>query len=187
MCTLLLLGGTFLLSSLLGFVSRTSLFFCLDRPTQSQNPLILCVIDGDGNIFTKPLLAQGQHGGRQAAQHLTQGIAEYLAKEDIHITGRLSFWVSIYFNKMGLMDTLASHNICTPEQFEGFLVGFSQASPRFLMVDVGYGKEAADAKIRGVFLAFGWHFVASDSLELSEFLQIFTRFPQTLRVFFGGE
>jgi hypothetical protein len=50
---------------------------------------------------------------------------------------------------MGLLDTLTGHDICTREQFEAFLVGFSQASPRFLLVDVGYGKEAADAKIKG--------------------------------------
>jgi len=52
---------------------------------------------------------------------------------------------------MGLMETLTGHNICTQEQFEAFWVGFSQASPRFLVIDVGYGKEAADAKIKGVF------------------------------------
>jgi hypothetical protein len=120
---------------------------------RKSHPLILCVIDGDGNIFTKSLLAQGLLGGRQAAQQLTQGIAEYLANEDTHIFGRLSFWVSIYFNKAGLIDTLAGHNICTPEQFEAFLIGFSQASPRFLTIDVGPGKEAADAKIRGVYPA----------------------------------
>jgi hypothetical protein len=50
---------------------------------------------------------------------------------------------------VGLLKTLASYNICTQEQFEAFLVGFSQASPRFLLIDVGYGKEAGDAKIKG--------------------------------------
>jgi hypothetical protein len=128
------------------FASSTRFNFVI----QNQDPLILCVIDGDGNIFTQSLLAQGQHGGRQAAQHLTKGIAEYLSNEDVHIFGRLSFWVSVYFNKAGLMDTLSAHNICTREQFEAFLVGFSQASPRFLLIDAGHGKEAADAKIRGV-------------------------------------
>ena len=137
---------------------RVGLVFCISVAStltigQCQNPLILCVIDGDGNIFTKSLLAQGLLGGRQAAQQLTQGIAEYLANEDTHIFGRLSFWVSIYFNKSGLIDTLAGHNICTLEQFEAFLTGFSQASPRFLTIDVGHGKEAADAKIRGVYVA----------------------------------
>jgi hypothetical protein len=57
--------------------------------------------------------------------------------------------VSIYFNKTHLVDALVGHEVCTQEQFEAFLVGFSQASPRFLTIDAGYGKEATDAKIRG--------------------------------------
>jgi hypothetical protein len=134
---------------------------------KNQSPLILCVLDGDGNIFAENLLKLGQQGGRQAAQQFTKGIAQYLSNEDVHCFGRLSFWVTIYFNKSGLLETLVAHNKCTSEQFEAFCVGFSQASPRFLMIDVGPGKEAADAKIR-------------------EYLQTYTRFPQTLRVFFGG-
>lgn len=108
------------------------------------------MLDGDDNIFTEALLRMGQAGGRQAAQQITKGIAEYLSDEDIQVFGRgLSFWVTIYFNKTGLLNALASHDICTPEQFESFCVGFSQASPRFLMIDVGYGKDAVEFKIRG--------------------------------------
>ncbi|KAF7981646.1 hypothetical protein HWV62_32750 [Athelia sp. TMB] len=95
-------------------------------------------------------MPMGQQGGRQAAQQITKGIAEYLSDEDIQVFGRgLSFWVTVYFNKTGLLNALASHDICTPEQFESFCVGFSQASPRFLMIDVGYGKDAVEFKIRG--------------------------------------
>ncbi|KAJ3475177.1 hypothetical protein NLI96_g12010 [Meripilus lineatus] len=46
-------------------------------------------------------------------------------------------------------------------------MGFNQASPLFSFVDVGIGKERADEKIK-------------------ECLRVFTRFPQTVRVFFGG-
>ncbi|KAF8076246.1 hypothetical protein FPV67DRAFT_1573359 [Lyophyllum atratum] len=134
---------------------------------RNQNPLILCVINGDENIFIRELLAQGQQGGRAAAQQLTKSIAEYLSNEDVHIFGRLSFWITIYYNKMEWDDILRAHKMCTPEQFEGFLTGFSQSSPRFLMVDVGFNKDTADSKIK-------------------EYLQTYTRFPQTLRVFFGG-
>jgi hypothetical protein len=57
-----------------------------------------------------------------AAQQLTKGIAEYLSNEDVHIFGRLSFWVTVYFNKMELADTLTGHNLCTQQHFEDFLV-----------------------------------------------------------------
>ncbi|OBZ76776.1 hypothetical protein A0H81_03973 [Grifola frondosa] len=132
---------------------------------KNQNPLILCIIDGDANVFSRTLLEQGHQGGRQAAQELTKGIAEYLSQEDVQVFGRLSFWVTIYFNKRGLLNMLLDEGICSAEQFEAFLAGLGQASPRFLLIDVG--REGTDAKIK-------------------EYLQTYTRFPQTLRVFFGG-
>ncbi|KAI5116544.1 hypothetical protein M0805_004327 [Coniferiporia weirii] len=134
-----------------------------------QDSMILCVIDGDGNIFNDHLLSAGLEGGREAARTLTSGIADYLQGiiQGQYVQGRFTFWLSIYFNRRGLQDTLVKSNVCTLDQFEAFLVGFSQASPRFLLVDVGHGKEAADAKIK-------------------EYLQTYTRFPQTKKVFFGG-
>ncbi|EMD40621.1 hypothetical protein CERSUDRAFT_111202 [Gelatoporia subvermispora B] len=134
---------------------------------ESQSPLILCVIDGDSNIFHPSLLSQGHQGGRQAAQDLTKGIAEYLSQEDVQVYGRLSFWVAIYFNKRGLLSVLLEENLCNTEQFEGFISGLSQASPRFSVVDVGMGKDGPDSKIK-------------------EYLQTYARFPQTLRVFVAG-
>ncbi|KLO07518.1 hypothetical protein SCHPADRAFT_860173 [Schizopora paradoxa] len=134
---------------------------------QEHDCFIFCVIDGDGNIFSDLLLSAGQDGGREAAQMMTKGVADHLQRSGFQTRGRLWLWVTIYFNKKGLHDTLVNNGHCTSEQFEGFLLGFSQASPRFLIADVGYGKEAADVKIK-------------------EYLQTYTRFPQTMKVFFGG-
>lgn len=111
--------------------------------------MILCVIDGDGNIFNNNLLVSGLEGGREAGRVLMQGIDEYLKTSNFQSRGRLTLWLSVYFNKKGLQETLIAHNVCSLEQFEAFLTGFSQASPRFSLVDVGPGKEAADAKIKG--------------------------------------
>ncbi|KAF8558841.1 hypothetical protein OG21DRAFT_1474666 [Imleria badia] len=133
----------------------------------SQSLLILCVIDGDACVFTEALLRQGHEGGRQAAQQLTKAVADYLTSEDIHVLGQLSFWITIYYNRIGLTSALERHQLCTPEQLEAFTMGFSQASPRFLLVDVGYGKDATFTKI-------------------TEHLQTYIRFPQTQRVFLAG-
>jgi hypothetical protein len=65
------------------------------EPTPSHS---LCYQRGAQYVFTF-LLTQGQQGGRAAAQQLTKGITEYLSNEDVHIFGRLSFWVTVYFNK----------------------------------------------------------------------------------------
>lgn len=36
-------------------------------------------------------------------------------------------------------------------KFDEFVAGFNHAGQRFMMVDVGAGKENADSKLRGVF------------------------------------
>ncbi|KJA30077.1 hypothetical protein HYPSUDRAFT_125737 [Hypholoma sublateritium FD-334 SS-4] len=135
--------------------------------TQNQNALILCIINGDELFFNQELLIQGYAGGRAAAQQLTQVIAEQLTNEEAHVYGRLSFWITIYLNKTDLAEDLVANNICSQEQFHAFLIGFTQASPRFTTVDIGQSKDALEAKIK-------------------EYIQIFTCFPQTLRLFFGG-
>lgn len=59
-------------------------------------------------------------------------------------------WVYLFFNKRGLMDTFGRvGSWLTKTKFEDFCMGFNEAAERFLMVDVGSRKEAADAKIKG--------------------------------------
>ena len=117
--------------------------------TQEDNPLIVCLIDGDGNIFSQDLLRYGLPGGRQAAALLTKGLNDHLESIDSPDAGRAQLWLTIYFNKTGLLETLAQNHVCDAEQFEAFVMGFNQAAPLFSMVDVGSGKEAADSKIKG--------------------------------------
>ncbi|KAI0080637.1 hypothetical protein K474DRAFT_1614864 [Panus rudis PR-1116 ss-1] len=134
---------------------------------KNQNPLILCAIDGNTNVFHQTLFAQGYQGGRQAAQHLTKGIAEYLSQEDVQVFGRISFWITVFVDRDRLLATLLGSDICTAEQFQAFLVGFSEASPRFLLVDAGPGQDNVDAKLKG-------------------YVDTYARFPQTLRFILGG-
>ena len=118
---------------------------------QDDNPLILCLIDGDGNIFSSDLICLGQAGGHQAAMLLTKGLNDHMANMDSEVvSGRGQVWLTVYCNKTGLLETLTSNNICTAEQFEAFVMGFNQASPLFSFVDVGTGKERADEKIKGM-------------------------------------
>ncbi|KAJ7507656.1 hypothetical protein B0H11DRAFT_132952 [Mycena galericulata] len=132
----------------------------------NQNPLILCVINGDDKLFNGSLLVRGQQGGIAAAQGLTQTIATYLSSEGLLIFGRISFWMTVYFNRGDLLDKLIGSNICSVQQFDAFVAGFSQCSPRFSLVDVGY-LDGTDTKIR-------------------EYIQTYARFPQTLKLFIGG-
>ncbi|KAI0067693.1 hypothetical protein BV25DRAFT_1911578 [Artomyces pyxidatus] len=134
---------------------------------KDDNPLVVCLIDGDGTIFSQDLWGLGQIGGRQAAMLLTKGITDHVVSSDEAVSNRCRIWLSIFCNKAGLMDVLQRNGVCNTTQFEEFFQGFNQASPLFSIIDVGNGKEAADSKIK-------------------EYLRVFTRFPQTSRVYFGG-
>lgn len=112
--------------------------------------MILCLIDGDGNIFSSELIAQGNSGGGKAAKMLTEGINEYLERSDHTLAGRAQIWLTIYCNLSGLQDTLLKNGLCTFDQFDTFVVGFNQSSPLFSIVDVGGVKEAADSKLKGL-------------------------------------
>ncbi|KAF8752386.1 Zinc finger protein [Rhizoctonia solani] len=126
----------------------------------AANPLLLCLIDGDGCIFNERLLVQGVDGGREAASTLRQHIAS-------HYGGHADILVHIFFNREGLGSTVKKYLGITSAVFSAFISGFNTASPLMSMLDVGAGKEAADAKIR-------------------ELMRIFVRFPHVKRVYFGG-
>ncbi|KAL0949658.1 hypothetical protein HGRIS_009698 [Hohenbuehelia grisea] len=133
-----------------------------------QPALILCVINAESLPFSEGLFVEGIQGGQIAAQELTRSIAEQLANDGVQlVSNRLSFWTTLYFNRSNLESKLVGNDICSKEQLDGFLSGFSQASTRFAVVDVGAGKDGADAKIK-------------------EYLQTYSRFQQTLRIFVGG-
>lgn len=72
-------------------------------------------------MFCTSLLSQGFRGGNEAAKQLTKVIAEYLANESVQVVRGLSFWVTVYFNKSEVLNTLLGHELCTEEQFESFL------------------------------------------------------------------
>lgn len=116
---------------------------------QEDNPLILCLIDGDGNIFRPELIAQGNIGGGQAAKLLTEGVFRYLERVEPGLVGRAQIWLTVYCNLSGLRDTLPKYNMCTFEQFDAFVIGFNQSSALFAIIDVGNVKEAADSKLKG--------------------------------------
>jgi hypothetical protein len=84
----------------------------------------------------------GTEGGRDAASKLRQHIiAHYGSNQDL--------LVHVFFNRDGLGKTLKSYLGIQPATFNAFINGFNTASPLISMLDVGVGKEAADAKIRG--------------------------------------
>ncbi|KAF8922523.1 hypothetical protein CPB85DRAFT_1267926 [Mucidula mucida] len=137
------------------------------RSLHEDHPIILVLVDGDGNIFADDLLRQGRVGGRNAATLLTKGITENVTNINGRIASRARLWVTVYCNKQGLSETLCNNNVCTVDDFDNFCLGFNQATPLFSIIDVGQGKEAADAKIK-------------------EYLRVFSPLPQMALIYFGG-
>jgi len=108
---------------------------------------IVTLLDGDGAIFSLDLIKRGKTGGQEAAQSLSENIHKYVTTKYGVNPYQLS--VHLFLNKQGLMDALGrATNSVVKSKFEDFLMGFNQAAERFLVVDVGNAKEAADAKIK---------------------------------------
>ncbi len=124
------------------------LFSNIDASTQNGPKRIVCLIDGDGAIFAPELILKKQEGGRLAAQQLSESIHYHNpSAQPCHL------WTFIFFNKRGLMETFARAGgefRGVREALDEFVLAFNQSSERFMMVDVGSGKEAADAKIKGI-------------------------------------
>jgi hypothetical protein len=90
-----------------------------------MNQRAICLIDGDGMIFTPDLISAGREGGQRAAMTLNATIRP-------HINPKVSLWVYIFFNKRGLLDTLlrTGQTEVTRKGFEDFCAGFNQADQR---------------------------------------------------------
>lgn len=126
---------------------------CFLTRCQGLERRVVCLIDGDGTIFSQELLALGEQGGHAAARELTRLILEYLKGNFTQSPSSPELSVYIFLHKRGLMDALGMagyHN--EKAKFDDFIAGFNQAGQRFMMVDVGAGKENADSKLRGKFV-----------------------------------
>jgi hypothetical protein len=119
-----------------------------DQVTQGSERRVVCLIDGDGTIFSGDLIARGHEGGCDAAQTLTESVQKYILSQ--FSLDQFQLWTHVFLNKRGLSDALGRSNLWSAKaKLDDFMIGFNQASGRFSMVDVGPGKEVADAKIKG--------------------------------------
>ncbi|KAG8804519.1 hypothetical protein FRC17_005953, partial [Serendipita sp. 399] len=123
------------------------------------------LIDGDGYIFTKELLSNGETGGREAASMLNNGVLNYI-RSQVDFPPTPVIYAMIFLSKELLENILVKSETCTVDDFKWFIKGFSQAHPLFSFITVGASKEAADSKIR-------------------EHLNKFIRLHEVYRVFVG--
>ncbi|KAJ6259085.1 hypothetical protein Dda_5982 [Drechslerella dactyloides] len=117
-------------------------------------PYIQVLIDGDGMMFNLDLMRKKKDGGSEAAELLIQDIRETVRarREELCIKGDFDIRVLVFANLDGLSRTLVKANLLSPGDLQQFFVGFTQRLEHVNFIDVGYGKEMADSKIRGEFL-----------------------------------
>ncbi|KAM0553843.1 hypothetical protein ACHAPJ_007189 [Fusarium lateritium] len=110
------------------------------------NPYVLILIDGDGLIFQEQYISQGLEGGKRAANALRAAIADLCSKER---TGSFEIVCRVVANVAGLAKAMCRDgSIEDPSVVREFALGFTRAKASFDFIDVGYGKERADSKIR---------------------------------------
>ncbi|KAG8875531.1 hypothetical protein FRB97_005050 [Tulasnella sp. 331] len=118
------------------------------RASENEKSLVVCLIDGDGAIFHEDLLTNGKEGGHEAAGLLGQGLVKQFEQSSRPVPREIK--TMIFINMEGLGRTLERNSVCTTRDFGQFVVGFNEASPLFSIVDCGYDKEAAVAKLKGM-------------------------------------
>lgn len=114
---------------------------------KARNPYVIVLVDGDGAIFRDNLIGDGKTGGSNAAYRLKKQVDEHLREtpleHDIEILAR------VYANIGGLGKTLCRSGLVSDtEEVPIFAGSFTKTMPGFDFIDVDYGKENADFKIR---------------------------------------
>ncbi|EWC48405.1 hypothetical protein DRE_02174 [Drechslerella stenobrocha 248] len=116
-------------------------------------PYIQVLIDGDGMLFDLELIKRKKDGGSEAAERLLQEIRELVRIKGDKLRSMRDFDIRalVFANLDGLSKTLVKANLINPGDLQQFFIGFTQRLEHVNFIDVGYGKEMADSKIRGEF------------------------------------
>lgn len=98
--------------------------------------------------FKDEWIRQGIEGGKKAAYALRSAVAAKCRNRanDVEIIAK------VVANFSGLNRALQrGGHVESANDFKDFTLGFTQAKASFDFIDVGYGKERADSKIKGLF------------------------------------
>ncbi|KAI5466952.1 hypothetical protein BGZ63DRAFT_346469 [Mariannaea sp. PMI_226] len=112
---------------------------------KNRNPYILILIDGDGLLFHEDFVRDRNEGGKRAAAAVHAAVAAIVGDR----ADELQIIVRVVANVGGLSKAMMRDGcISNSTDFKDFTLGFTQAKASFDFIDVGYGKERADTKIR---------------------------------------
>lgn len=99
-------------------------------------------------IFDSKFLKHGEEGGRQAAVHLSNRVAEWAQQNVPECPQDAKVVIRVYANLQGLAITCwKAGMIDSVSKVEDFARGFTQSTALCDFTDVGAGKDRADSKI----------------------------------------
>ncbi|BDD57585.1 hypothetical protein MAP00_002937 [Monascus purpureus] len=117
----------------------------------NKDPYVAVLVDGDGAKFLDALLQDPHKGGAEAALRLKQEVRNYLQNTPLG-TEDIPIIVRVFANLNALAKALRSANIISSEtDMHTFAEQFTISRAEFDFVNVGYGKENADSKMRKMF------------------------------------
>ncbi|EFX04029.1 ccch zinc finger DNA-binding protein [Grosmannia clavigera kw1407] len=126
---------------------------------QKSNDILKVRTAGDAHTtFKEEFIKQGIEGGKKAASALRAAIAS-VAKRNINDQpDNIEVVATVYANLAGLAGAMRRAGwLASTDLMRDFTQGFTQTKASFDFIDVGYGKERADSKIRGKHGAASWH------------------------------
>ncbi|KAJ2915269.1 hypothetical protein MD484_g5150, partial [Candolleomyces efflorescens] len=147
---------------------------------------IVILIDGDGAIFDLDLIAKGIPGGHEAGMKLEAGVMKHIHRHGVQEGYQYQLWAYIFLDKHGVTKALRYSPTGKPEAagaLSEFMVGFCQANERFMVIDVGGEKEAADAKITG---SFPPHYEGLALIAFVALMEAELWLPETEKIIFAG-
>lgn len=100
--------------------------------------------------FRQDLLQSSEKGGWRAADELVHAVQSSLSDEDLGLDGEnIMAWAFADFEKVAI-HLLHHQHITEDMQLYQFARGFNARRPLFHFDDVGFGKERADHKLKGI-------------------------------------
>lgn len=115
---------------------------------QKKDPFVTVLVDGDGAIFRDEFYENPAEGAQKASVALQQEVRNYLKQTQPDLDD-VPILLRIFVNIHGLAGVLRSLDIIGGDKdMRLFAEYFNKSRAEFDMVDVGSGKENADAKMR---------------------------------------
>ncbi|CAD6578866.1 MAG: hypothetical protein ASARMPREDX12_008998 [Alectoria sarmentosa] len=106
-------------------------------------------------MIHQDLLQLGKRGGAEAADRMRAEVSNYLQQFGDADAGEWKIMVHLYIDVEGLLARCAKNDIRLKDgEMRDFMLGFTQAQPLFMIVDVGHDSERSSRKVEETFHLF---------------------------------